>query len=315
MEDRSYNDASLDDGLDIIGDVHGESGKLHRLLTALGYLDHGDGYRTPRRHRRAVFVGDLIDRGRGQRETLAIVKAMTDNGDAVVVMGNHEYNAIAYSTPDPSATGEYLRRHRPKNDRQHAAFISAFSFGSDDHNDVINWFRSMPLWLELDGLRVVHACWDQSAMDALGGNPYVNDALMTASSVQDSTEQMWVEHLCKGPEIPLPDGITFTDKDGHRRAQARHRWWDPTATTYPTACEVPPNCPDLPDRAVEDLPVPPYDAVIPVVFGHYWRQWGDPDVSARAACVDHSAVLGGPLTAYRWSGEQTLTPERLMAAP
>ena len=239
---------------------------------------------------------------------------MVGNGDAQVVMGNHEYNAIAYATPDPSAPGEYLRRHEAKNDGQHAAFISAFGFGSGDHAAVIDWFTTMPLWLELDGLRVVHACWDQDAMDALGGNPYVDDALMVSSSVQDSIEQRWVEHLCEGPEIPLPDGITFLDKDDQVRERARFRWWDPAAITYRNACEVPPSCPELPDRVIDDPPVAPYSARTPVVFGHYWRRWGDPDVSDHAACVDHSAVLGGPLTAYRWSGEQTLTTDRMVAA-
>lgn len=311
-----YNDdASTEDGFDVIGDVHGESAKLRRLLLALGYFDHSNGYRHRQRRRRAIFVGDLIDRGKGQVETVAIVRSMVQSGDALIVMGNHEYNAIAYAMPDPAAPGEYLRRHEAKNDNQHAAFISAFGFGSADHEAAIDWFRKMPLWLELDGLRVVHACWDQAAMDALDGDPCVSQALMVSSSVQDSIEQQWVEHLCKGPEVPLPDGITFFDKDGHIRRDARYRWWDPTAFNYPDACEVPPNCPPLPNRAVTDPPVPPYDADVPVVFGHYWRQWGEPDVSARAACVDHSAVLGGPLTAYRWSGEQTLTEDRLVAAP
>lgn len=308
------NDTAMEEGLDVIGDVHGESGKLLRLLAALGYVDDGDGHRDPTRRRRAVFVGDLIDRGVGQRETVDIVRSMVSSGDAQIVMGNHEYNAIAYAMPDPGAPGEYLRRHEPKNDGQHAAFIDAFGFGSSDHDSVIDWFRSMPLWLELDGLRVVHACWDQASMDALGGEPRIDDELMVSSSVQDSIEQRWVEHLCKGPEISLPDGITFADKDGHVRARARFRWWDPSATTFSVACEVPSSCPALPDREIDDPPVLPYDAPTPVVFGHYWRQWGAPDVSDRAACVDHSAVLGGPLTAYRWSGEQTLTADRLIAA-
>lgn len=279
------DDIVMEEGFDVIGDVHGESGKLTRLLAALGYADEGDGYRHPRRRRRAIFVGDLIDRGKGQRETVAIVRAMVGSGDAQVVMGNHEYNAIAYAMRDPGAPGKYLRRHEPKNDRQHEEFIAAFGFGSSDHDDVIEWFRSMPLWLEIDGLRVVPACWDQNAMDALGGNAYVDDGLMVSSSVQDSIEQQWVEYLCKGPEIPLPDGITFVDKGGHVRDRARFRWWQPTASTYADACEVPPDCPPLPKRPVDDPPVLPYSAPTPVVFGHYWWHWGNPAVSERTACV------------------------------
>ncbi len=314
MSVAHHDDIVMEEGFDVIGDVHGESGKLTRLLTLLGYVDEGDGYRHPQRRRRAIFVGDLIDRGKGQRETVAIVRSMVGNGDARVVMGNHEYNAIAYAMGDPDAPGEYLRRHGTKNNGQHEEFIAAFGFGSGDHEDVIDWFRSMPLWLETDGLRVVHACWDQSAMDALDGNPYVDDALMVSSSVQGSKVQQWVEHLCKGPEISLPDGITFVDHGHHVRDRARFRWWDPTASTYAQACEVPSDRRPLLDRPLEHPPVLPYDARIPVVFGHYWRQWEHRDVSEYTACVDHSAALGGPLTAYRWSGERTLTADRLIPA-
>ena len=48
--------------------------------------------------------------------------------------------------------------------------------------------------------------------------------------------------------------------------------------------------------------VTPTDEV-PVVFGHYWfsadREPGP--CGPAAVCVDHSAGVGGPLVAYRWS--------------
>ena len=51
-------------GYDIIGDVHGEGTKLVGLLTHLGYVKSNGVYRHPQR--RAIFVGDLIDRGEEQ---------------------------------------------------------------------------------------------------------------------------------------------------------------------------------------------------------------------------------------------------------
>ena len=53
---------------------------------------------------RATFVGDLIDRGPDQLRVLKTVKAMVDAGSAQMVLGNHEFNALAYATggpPDP----------------------------------------------------------------------------------------------------------------------------------------------------------------------------------------------------------------------
>ncbi len=50
---------------DIIGDIHGCSGALERLLQKLGYQETPQGYRylDTSEPRQAIFVGDLIDRG------------------------------------------------------------------------------------------------------------------------------------------------------------------------------------------------------------------------------------------------------------
>jgi hypothetical protein len=63
---------------DTIGDVHGQADKLKRLLRVLGYEKIGGVYGSA--DRKAVFVGDLIDRGPAIGETLEIVKAMVDAG-------------------------------------------------------------------------------------------------------------------------------------------------------------------------------------------------------------------------------------------
>ncbi len=46
--------------------------------------------------RKVIFVGDYIDRGTDIRETLNIVRTMAENDKAIALMGNHEYNALAY---------------------------------------------------------------------------------------------------------------------------------------------------------------------------------------------------------------------------
>ncbi|MEG0186401.1 MAG: metallophosphoesterase, partial [Stenotrophomonas sp.] len=77
---------------DIIGDIHGQAGKLKALLKHLGYRERMGAWRHPERSAR--FVGDLIDRGPGQLETLDIVRRMIDAGSAEAILGNHEFNAI-----------------------------------------------------------------------------------------------------------------------------------------------------------------------------------------------------------------------------
>jgi nucleotide-binding universal stress UspA family protein len=77
---------------DIIGDVHGHADQLEGLLRQLGYRQRGDAYGQP--DRKAIFVGDLIDRGPGQLATLKLVRAMVERGSARVVMGKYCRNGL-----------------------------------------------------------------------------------------------------------------------------------------------------------------------------------------------------------------------------
>src|SRR5580658_2750257 len=102
---------------DIVGDVHGHATKLKFLLEKLGYREKKGVYSHP--ERKVIFVGDFIDRGPEIRATLQIARAMVDGESALAVMGNHEFNAMAYHTPD--GEGDFLRKHTPEKIEQHRA--------------------------------------------------------------------------------------------------------------------------------------------------------------------------------------------------
>jgi protein phosphatase len=74
---------------DIIGDVHGCCDELEELLGALGYVKSGDAWAHPDQ-RKAIFVGDLVDRGPRIADTLKTVMAMAGTGAALCVPGNHD---------------------------------------------------------------------------------------------------------------------------------------------------------------------------------------------------------------------------------
>jgi hypothetical protein len=300
-------------GYDVIGDVHGYADALAELLRTLGYRERDGAWRHA--ERTAVFVGDLVDRGPGQLETVRIVRGMVEAGSAQIVMGNHEFNAIAWATPD--GDGGWYRAHSDKNLGQHARFLAAVGAGSALHDELIGWFRTIPLWLDLDGLRVVHACWHPASMGVLGDGAVVDEhvAAEKGSELYES-----IEVVLKGPEIDM-DGNVYLDKDGHPRRKARFRWWSPDATTLRGAAEIPGDAtapdgtpfPLLPDTPlVGEWPAAPTD--VPVLYGHYWRK-GTPavDVGDMSACLDWSVAKGGPLVAFRYSGESILDGEHLVA--
>ena len=309
-------------GYDIIGDVHGHADKLEGLLRKMDYKFIDGTWQHP--ERKAIFVGDLIDRGPRQVDSVMIAKRMVEAGHAYIVMGNHEFNAIAYATPHPNKPGDFLRTHwgklGRKNRKQHKAFLTAVGKYSVRHKELITWFKTIPLWLDLGELRIIHACWDLKSMEGLksklGPNNTVTDELMVTMSTKGHQDYHDLEILIKGPEIEMPDGFKYKDKDEIVRSSARYAWWDPEASTFDVAARIPDNC-----KAVDGTPFPqlpavpipsgnpePYGDTIPLFFGHYWCTDEDEIISDHAMCVDYSAGKGGPLKAYRWNGESKLDP-------
>ncbi|MEO1352401.1 MAG: polynucleotide kinase-phosphatase [Cyanobacteria bacterium J06635_15] len=98
-----WNNRKQDHGpFDIIGDVHGCCDELEQLLQQLGYQattqgeTHGTDpfwqfptYTHPE-GRRALFLGDLVDRGPRILDTLRLVHNMMAAGSALCILGNHE---------------------------------------------------------------------------------------------------------------------------------------------------------------------------------------------------------------------------------
>ncbi|HJU67177.1 MAG TPA: polynucleotide kinase-phosphatase [Gemmatimonadaceae bacterium] len=86
-----WNNRKRDRGpFDIIGDVHGCGDELEELLTMLGYAPDVDGVWRHPVGRRAIFVGDLVDRGPRVPDVLRIVMRMVEGGTALAVPGNHD---------------------------------------------------------------------------------------------------------------------------------------------------------------------------------------------------------------------------------
>jgi hypothetical protein len=301
---------------DLIGDVHGHADELVSLLGALGYKKTGGVYGHPKR--KVIFVGDFIDRGPQIRQVLEVVRPMVGKGTALAVMGNHELNALAYHTKDPKAAGGYLRPHIDKNVDQHRQTVEQLK--PDELAASLEWFRTLPLWLDLDGLRVVDACWDERAIKAVASglrrHRGVTPAFLRAACLKGQPLFAPVEVILKGKEATLPEGLSFLDKDGHRRTAIRTRWYLPAEgrkyRNYALQANKVP-C-DLELEASVLAEAAPYSATAkPVFFGHYWLSARRPKrLAGNVACLDYSVAKGGFLCAYRWNGERMLSNENFV---
>ena len=305
---------------DIIPDIHGHADKLKALLSHLGYQHSNNAWHHPEKDRRAVFLGDFIDRGADNAGVLRIVRDMMEAGLAVAVMGNHELNAVYYHTPHP-ATGQPIRRHSDKNNRQHAAFLKEFPLGDPKTRLQIEWMKTLPVFLDLGPFRAVHACWSDEAVAKI--TPHLQngvlpgDVLIAAGDEQHPLFDA-IETLTKGPEIDLPPGHSFKDKTGHERFKMRMAWWKANAKTWGEIGMSIPDASRLPQGALpDDVSVALYAPdQKPVFFGHYWMS-GKPRLQAdNALCLDYSAGTNGPLVAYQFDpADPALSAARVTMAP
>ncbi len=293
------------DGVDFIGDIHGCSAQLERLLQTLGYVRRDGIYQHS--ERRVIFLGDFIDRGPEQRSTLEIVRPMVERGGASAVLGNHEFNAICYAT---SLNDSFVRPHTEKNQHQHAAFLEEYPFGSDEHRDAISWFMTLPLYIDTSAFGVVHACWCEESFRALGphlsGTGRLSQSTLSHYEDRSSPVHLAIETILKGPEHALPAAFAFRDKDGHARSHARLKWWTSSDLAVSRRLEF--GGAELSSEQLAELdllaPPPAHPAPTkPVFVGHYWLRGEPGPLSEYVVCVDYSVAKRGKLAAYRWSGE------------
>ncbi len=322
--------------LDVIGDVHGEVEALLALLDRLGVDPEK---RTAARP--LVFVGDLVDRGPDSVAVVQLVERLMSAGIAQAVLGNHELNLLAGDRKE----GNGWFRDDPHDHWQHAGGTQPFRsrLATDDERATITRFlRDLPLALEREDLRVVHACWQENAARALPreGDP----AALAAAKEQEIQSQL---HAC---------GITQRAKAERAEfANLRVQNIEPNRHLAAVAAEDVALQSDNPIKILtsgleESVPEgghfftggkwrfarrkrwwqEPIDR--PTVIGHYWRRRGDsipdkPDVwddlqpqewSGHVYCVDYSvgrrfterhrgvsAGFTGGLAALRWP-ERTL---------
>lgn len=271
----------IDGALDIVGDIHGEIDALRDLLDHLGYDaigQHPDG-------RRMIFLGDLTDRGSDSPAVVDVVARLDDAGRAQCVLGNHDLNILLGDRKHDNHWFFGEEWALDGSDEPTRAVLA----DDDTRRRVLDFFRTLPLALEREGLRVVHACWDDAMVELARQagdvialhNEHQRwiDARHVGSDLDDIDRGL--EHQNVNPVKVLTSGkerrvaMPF-EASGKLRHEERVQWWK--------------------DYGGDEL----------CVFGHYSFFKGDSNSSGRAICIDYSV-------AKRWRERKALKFDKFKA--
>ncbi|MFW5878041.1 MAG: metallophosphoesterase [bacterium] len=301
---------------DIIGDVHGKADALKDLLLKMGYRKSAGYYSHP--ERKAIFTGDIINRGKKVRQSLKIVKRMVDNKSAYAVMGNHEYNLICYHTRSLLGRG-YLKKHNQANRTLFYQTTRAFIDHPGEWEEYLDWMKQLPLFLEFEHFRVVHACWDKRIIKFVKRNLPGNR--MTEVFLQNSARDNTIENdvikiLLTGVEIPVDKLTTVINSNGSPVDNMRIKWWlQPENLRLGEVAfgeyKIKPN--RLIKKGEKEKFIPYSRSKRPVFIGHYCLREEPGLQSDNVCCVDYCCYRNGKLASYRMQGESRLVRENIVA--
>ena len=272
---RKFVEKLTGTNFDFIGDIHGEVGALTSLLSRMKYDSNGN----HPEERKLVFVGDLVDRGPDSIAVLRLVRHLIEQGNAHMVLGNHELNLICAEKP---LSDTLTPKSKPGNRwffGQTENMIDTAGSNKNLHppqfqrladdparDEITAFLNTLPLVLENDHFRVVHSCWHPKAIDylkkvdlqnALGENISLQDldrhfahtifnhhgrAEKTVAYQLFKQNEHPLKVVSSGLEEPLLAGEPTYFIGGSWRQLKRTRWWD-----------------QYRDQQI-------------VIFGHYWRK-------------------------------------------
>lgn len=291
---------------DIIGDIHGEAQALKQLLIKLGYEDTQGYYR--HKDRQAIFLGDFINKGEDIQEVLSLAKNMTDHKAALAIVGNHELYLVGYFSKNKY--GKYIREHNTANTEQHQQTFASFRNNEVALQEYIAWIKTLPLYLELENCRIIHAFWHEKSVAYLQ-KKYPENCLsdrLLHNLVQDNSRE-WdtLREILIGTKLKLPEEAgSELFKTKWWKINTSHRYFE--LATNPDEAKGNPAI-DIPANAAEyNYP----KNTKPLFFGHYSLPGLPYLTGSNHCCLDFSLPDRALIPAYRWQGEQQLTAEHIV---
>ncbi|MEM8613698.1 MAG: metallophosphoesterase [Cyanobacteria bacterium P01_H01_bin.105] len=194
-----------------IGDIHGHYDGLMRLLEAVD-VDLQD---------EVYFVGDLIDRGPQSRQ---VVNYVRDNSHRCV-MGNHE-QLLLEAFPNGEAHMPAFQGWLYSGGQ---STLSSYT-NVDDLFEHVNWIKSLPLYLDLGDIWLVHAglnpqrtieeqtsheyCWIRDSFHS-HKQPYFSDKLIiTGHTITFTLPGIDPGEIARGPGWVDIDTGAYHPKSG-----------------------------------------------------------------------------------------------------
>ena len=252
--------ATLSSGpLDIVGDIHGEIDPLLSLMHHLGYDEDG----SHPHNRKLVFVGDLTDRGPDSVAVVNLVQTLTEAQRAQCVLGNHELNILLNQR-------KYDNGWFYGQEFSDDGYIVPQALANDKNRDrILDFFKTLPIALEREDLRVIHACWHSPMMKSLKETEGViafteqhedliekrieNSHLDEVDISLEHQNQNPVRRLTSGPEERIHSPFFASGKTRHEQ---RVQWWNDYDETF-------------------------------CIFGHYSITDGKPRGNHSSFCIDY----------------------------
>lgn len=284
--------------LDIVGDIHGELAAMLALLDRLGYDHKG-------RHpygRKLVFVGDLCDRGPDSQGVIQHVQLLFEEGNAFAILGNHEINLLTRDIKDGS--GWFFDERHDRDLKYYAPFRRT---PAEERAALASFLARLPIALYRDDIRIVHAAWTPSAIEAIRSIPaggivehfqawnreaqslavarglydrYLDEKTRWAQELEDEQASLPFLHAIAEYEAtqqmvnPLKVLTSGVEQKASLAFFSGNRWRFSDRTTWWND----------------------YQDEVPVVVGHYWRLF---DVPADMVIPRYSELFQGvPSTAW-----------------
>ena len=220
-----------------IGDIHGELDELRTLFSRMPNVGRDD---------TVVFMGDYVDRGPDSRQVVEVVRGLDqDRGCKVVCLrGNHEDAWLkvvdegwpGFVLPPSNGCVATMCSYTGDDpgDPQTPERVRALLTGSFFPDEVIAWFRALPIWYEDEHAIYVHA---GLCIDDEGKYPHPRYALQPTALLWTRTEAFFRNYRGKRVVVghthtmDLPQELsTYTVDD------PTDLWAGPAVTAIDTGC-------------------------------------------------------------------------------